>query len=164
VAYVKVATSVRKDEKFIDAGPEASWLWLCGLLYARELRTDGFVPEIDAPFLGVRQWRRHATVLEKCGLWLRVDDGWTVVVSKSYRPSLNHLLNQLTQFWGHACAYCAASDVGLEVEHVIPWSRGGSNDITNLVPACKPCNRRKGTRTAAEFGFPDIQGRAARIH
>lgn len=30
-----------------------------------------------------------------------------------------------------------------EPDHVIPLSRGGSNSITNVVPACKPCNSGK---------------------
>lgn len=39
----------------------------------------------------------------------------------------------------------------LEQEHRIPLSRGGPNTITNIVPACRPCNRRKGTMTDDEF-------------
>lgn len=55
---------------------------------------------------------------------------------------------------GGTCWYCARilspfSD--WEVEHQIPTSRGGSNDISNLVPSCKNCNRLKGARTVEEF-------------
>lgn len=32
------------------------------------------------------------------------------------------------------------------VDHVIPTSRGGSDDDSNLVACCWPCNRRKGNR------------------
>lgn len=38
-----------------------------------------------------------------------------------------------------------------EIEHVIPVSRGGSNDLENLVWACRPCNRLKRTMTGDEF-------------
>jgi 5-methylcytosine-specific restriction endonuclease McrA len=44
---------------------------------------------------------------------------------------------------GHRCAYCGDEDVPLEVEHVVPRSRGGSNRVSNLVPACVPCNQAK---------------------
>ena len=35
-------------------------------------------------------------------------------------------------------------DVELEVDHVIPISRGGTDDISNLKTACFKCNRGKG--------------------
>ena len=56
---------------------------------------------------------------------------------------------------GGLCAYCGASGP-LEADHRIPLSRGGSNDITNILPACVRCNRSKHARTETEF-------RAARI-
>ena len=46
--------------------------------------------------------------------------------------------------FGNRCAYCGASDVPLEKDHRVPVSKSGSNDPDNLVPACKPCNVRKG--------------------
>ena len=29
--------------------------------------------------------------------------------------------------WGRACAYCHATNVPLQIEHIVPKSRGGSN-------------------------------------
>ncbi len=46
----------------------------------------------------------------------------------------------------HLCAYCGAGHLPLVREHVVPVSAGGTNDIANLVPACQPCNARKGDR------------------
>jgi CRISPR/Cas system Type II protein with McrA/HNH and RuvC-like nuclease domain len=48
------------------------------------------------------------------------------------------------------------------VEHLIPTSRGGSDRASNLVIACDACNKRKGNRTAEEFGYPGIQAQARR--
>lgn len=56
------------------------------------------------------------------------------------RARLSEVLRQ--QILDANCAYCG----GLwptEVDHVIPHSRGGSDDITNLAPACGPCNASK---------------------
>lgn len=49
------------------------------------------------------------------------------------------------------CTYCGTSKVRLECDHVLPLSRGGKTDPSNLATACTPCNRRKGTRTPAEW-------------
>lgn len=62
--------------------------------------------------------------------------------------------------WSRKCAYCHAQGIPLQIEHLIPRSRGGSHRASNLVVACEPCNTRKGNQTASEFGFPEIQAQA----
>ncbi len=54
------------------------------------------------------------------------------------------------------CAYCEAQNIPLEIEHIVPISRGGSNRLSNLTLACRPCNQTKGSKTAEEFGHPHI--------
>ena len=53
---------------------------------------------------------------------------------------------------GHACRYCGSLE-RLTIDHVIPRSRGGSDDAGNLVVACKSCNSRKKDRTPDEAGM-----------
>jgi 5-methylcytosine-specific restriction endonuclease McrA len=62
--------------------------------------------------------------------------------------------------WGRKCAYCGVKNVPLEVEHIIPRCRGGSNRVSNLTLACTPCNQKKNNQTAAEFDYPQIQAKA----
>ena len=66
----------------------------------------------------------------------------------------------LLEKWERKCAYCGAENVPLEIEHIVPKSRDGSNRISNLAIACHPCNVAKGNQTAGEFGHPEIQGKA----
>ena len=66
----------------------------------------------------------------------------------------------LLEKWGRKCAYCKAANVPLQIEHIVPKARDGSNRVSNLTIACKPCNDTKGKRTAAEFGCPEIQAQA----
>jgi 5-methylcytosine-specific restriction endonuclease McrA len=68
----------------------------------------------------------------------------------------------LLEKWGRKCAYCGKNNVPLEVEHIVPKSRGGSNRISNLTLACRECNIKKGNKTAEEFGYPEIQKQARR--
>jgi 5-methylcytosine-specific restriction endonuclease McrA len=64
--------------------------------------------------------------------------------------------------FGRTCAYCGATGLPLQVEHIVPKARGGTNRVSNLTIACEPCNQAKGSRTAAEFGHPDVQAQAQR--
>ncbi len=63
----------------------------------------------------------------------------------------------LLEKWGRQCAYCGAKALPLEIEHINPKSRGGTNRVSNLTLACHDCNQAKGTQTAAEFDHPEIQ-------
>lgn len=58
------------------------------------------------------------------------------------------------------CVYCGIDNVPLEVEHLTPRSRGGSNRVGNLAIACHACNQAKGNMTAEEFGFPEVRKQA----
>jgi hypothetical protein len=42
------------------------------------------------------------------------------------------------------CSYCDAKGVPLQIEHIHPRSKGGSDSVANLCLACEPCNRKKG--------------------
>lgn len=66
----------------------------------------------------------------------------------------------LLEKWQRRCAYCGATDTPLEIEHLTPRSRGGSDRVSNLTLACHTCNQTKGNRTAAEFGHPELQAKA----
>jgi 5-methylcytosine-specific restriction endonuclease McrA len=61
--------------------------------------------------------------------------------------------------WGNECAYKSKGpcDRYLEIEHIVQKSRGGTDRVSNLANACRKHNQEKGTLTAEEFGFPDIQ-------
>lgn len=49
----------------------------------------------------------------------------------------------------HLCQYCGrgSDHAALTLDHVVPRSQGGPTCWTNIVTACEPCNRRKGSRT-----------------
>jgi hypothetical protein len=52
---------------------------------------------------------------------------------------------------GHQCAYCGASGVPLNIDHIVPRSKGGSNRVSNLTVACIPCNQAKDALPLEEF-------------
>ena len=64
--------------------------------------------------------------------------------------------------WGRCCAYCGAHHVPLEIEHIVPKSKGSSDRVSNLTLACGRCNRRKGSQSIEVFLAQD-QERLQRI-
>ena len=57
----------------------------------------------------------------------------------------------LLEKFGRTCCYCGAKDTPLNIDHVHPKSRGGTNRVSNLAIACIPCNTRKGARSIEDF-------------
>lgn len=53
--------------------------------------------------------------------------------------------------WGRECCYCGAKDAPLNIEHIVPKAKGGTNRISNLAIACIPCNTKKGAKSIEEF-------------
>ena len=49
------------------------------------------------------------------------------------------------------CVYCDAKDTILEIDHIHPRSKGGSNSVTNLTIACHQCNQLKGSKDIRDF-------------
>ncbi|GAB3255202.1 HNH endonuclease [Nocardioides dilutus] len=48
----------------------------------------------------------------------------------------------LIEAWG-GCAYCGGDGAALQKDCMLPISRGGRYTLTNVVPACGPCNASK---------------------
>lgn len=48
--------------------------------------------------------------------------------------------------WGAQCAACGEAAARLEIDHVKPRERGGSDDLDNLRPLCPRCHKRKTSR------------------
>ncbi|PNR88598.1 HNH endonuclease [Petrotoga sp. HWH.PT.55.6.1] len=57
----------------------------------------------------------------------------------------------LLEKWGRKCAYCGKENVPLEIEHIVPKSKGGSDRISNLTLACHECNQKKNNQSIDEF-------------
>lgn len=59
----------------------------------------------------------------------------------------------------YTCQFCGRSEPELGFrecltrDHIVPLSRGGTNEWSNVVTACSTCNTRKGNRLPEECGF-----------
>lgn len=54
---------------------------------------------------------------------------------------------------GLVCHYCAAAvkPSSFTVDHIVPVSKGGTDDLSNLVACCRPCNSKKGVKDYDAF-------------
>ena len=72
-----------------------------------------------------------------------------------------------TGYW-YKCAHCGKwcgrpgygnssnsipADQQMEVDHIVPWSKGGSDELYNLQPLCRPCNRSKSNNANMKDGM-----------
>lgn len=109
---------------------------------------------------GVRPSLKMIRELLNIGLFTHSEEsGWFHVVIDpaiemrfdiSRRPKITkYERDRVIKRDGRLCSKCGSTEK-LSVDHVIPVTRGGTNDLGNLVILCKPCNSRKGNRLAVE--------------
>ena len=69
---------------------------------------------------------------------------------KKISPSVRFFVLNRDDF---TCQYCgrSAPEVRLEVDHVVPVSKGGNNQVNNLVTSCWDCNRGKGNSVISVY-------------
>lgn len=113
--------------------------------------------------------RNQAAKNEKTRLWRRLNPGYESelyqrsasrrasrkINSRAYKfkkrsLNCNHTcvtpgaISKIEAAWGHRCYYC---NRGAEsMDHLVPLSKGGANCVENLVPSCKSCNSKKGSK------------------
>jgi hypothetical protein len=76
------------------------------------------------------------------------------IVKEGRRKDLFFWLNVRKNIFkrdNYKCTYCGVYAEKLECDHIIPVSKGGSNDMDNLTTACRTCNRQKKDKSVAEF-------------
>ena len=98
-----------------------------------------------------RQYRHKYKVSDKGKLQNIIDQ------NKRRAHKLNQIKTLTTNQWriilglySGKCAYCG-SKKEIQLDHVIPVSKGGGTTITNVVPACKSCNTSKRNKLLTEW-------------
>ena len=52
----------------------------------------------------------------------------------------------MKEHYKHCCVYCGKKQQRLTQDHIVPLIKGGPHTYNNIVPACRSCNSKKGTR------------------
>ncbi len=71
---------------------------------------------------------------------------------------------QIRETSKNRCGYCLTPQIltshKLEIEHILPISKGGSSEKENLCLACRHCNLHKSSKV---FGFDAVSAKRARL-
>lgn len=88
--WIKLHVEIRSNPKLLSVDAESRWLWVCGLVYAKEYQTDGDLPAVALPNIGGGLSDIHAAAerLVVAGLWERTACGYTVGHEKWARYQL----------------------------------------------------------------------------
>lgn len=94
----------------------------------------------------VRSWMRRKSHVQFCRRVRGSDSPFDSNTLAGYETR-----EYLLEKWNRQCAYCGVKDVPLQIEHIHPRAKGGSNSITNLTLSCEKCNLKKGTKDIRDF-------------
>lgn len=94
-------------------------------------------------YISGKQWRKNNP--DRCRNY-RISRRAQKLANGIYKVSIK----EIQKLYQSPCIYCGSSNL-IEIDHVIPISRGGQHSIGNLVPACKKCNRNKSNKLIVEW-------------
>lgn len=74
-------------------------------------------------------------------------------------PLAKNIRHKVFEKYNHRCCECGATheDIMLTIDHIIPRSKGGTDDISNLQVLCAACNMDKGNNTWEQPPLPEIK-------
>lgn len=87
-------------------------------------------------------------------LYERISDYLYNMSALSRREARKQWKDSIKHAWGDCCAYCGKppiDDHSLTIDHVKPKVKGGEDRTSNVIPACRSCNSRKGSSDWKEW-------------
>lgn len=159
--HAQIACSMPRELTKRGVKWQARAVYTEAVLYCRENLTDAIIHRNALgywmPDMPVKQRAALLDALVATGALLAHDEGWAFPehVWRAIAPGRRefnrrrwHVYCRRSEIFdrdGHACVYCGATD-RLEVDHIIPMAKGGTDESHNLQTLCKPCNSGKRDR------------------
>jgi len=131
--------SIFKDNDFTSLSRGAQWVYLSRRIYGQK--------EVVTVEL-IQSWARGVTRsdAEEAIRELSESPYGYVLKKRATRKKITPALRQeVYESDGFACVVCGTSE-NLEIDHIIPVSKGGTDDRINLQTMCAQHNRKKGNK------------------
>lgn len=144
--WIKLYRDLWRDPRFFELNETERYFLLTFFVIASQ--NDNRIPDNQ-------NWLKHEMATSKTVPVERlIELGWIEYASESAQPSAEgwasryvstELRLSIFERDGNACVTCGSVE-NLEVDHIIPISRGGSGVKDNLQLLCRTCNRKKRVR------------------
>lgn len=163
--WIKLRTSMLNNPKYGILSDGAYILFLNMLVYSSIKDTNGYIGKIR-----YETWPRKSSLIDLCNQVTELQDsgvirldtqgdiwiaelGEIATIGQDFsRKSLSDSeRNYIHHRDNYKCVYCG--EPSQHVDHVIPVSKGGTNDLDNLVAACSTCNLAKSDKLLSELGW-----------
>lgn len=71
-----------------------------------------------------------------------IDEWWrnSCINFRGYPPDWEERRTEVIEDCSRTCVTCSSTHAPLHVHHIVPLSKGGSNDLSNLVALCENCH------------------------
>lgn len=150
---VRLHPDLYVDIEFARLTIDTRYVWLESLFRLAELGDPhGIYPHADLVALVGSDSGPIAAALLDFGLWTDCGLGYQVheycgtrIVPETRSAIPDRVRQMVYRRDGHRCVTCGSGD-RLSLDHIHPWSLGGSDDPSNLQTMCVSCNSRKGAR------------------
>lgn len=112
---------------------------------------------------GIGPWRNcYRVILGDFACWRGIDPGSKLASAMTKakrgtvktRPKISQAIRRgIMERDGYRCQHCSATEQ-LQIDHIVPWSKGGASTTDNLQVLCAPCNLSKKDKLSVSMGTP----------
>lgn len=151
--------TVTEQAQVVQRGDKLIWGWCTRCCYAAYRQISGLdlhaITNTDIRL----QYKRFYGVIEGPA------KAYAKIAQKEFEPldltphkPAGYKTKDQMEYDTPVCYLCQVRPATI-IDHIVPKSRGGSNHIKNLGPACHPCNQKKSDMSVEEVidSFPDVR-------
>lgn len=152
MAHTLINPAIATSYEAVLIGTEGIGILTLAASWSNQYKTKGVIPKIIVERL-LQAPKELADLIVTSGLWEEdennyffANSNYIIFEGHEHRLKISASIRQrVLDRDGNKCKYCE-SDSDLQIDHIIPWSKGGAHGINNFQTLCGTCNRKKGAK------------------